>query len=266
MAANSGIQWTDSTFNGWWGCTRVGPGCDHCYAADLDKRTGGDHWGAGVERRLTSDRNWNEPIRWNRMAAEAGKPIKVFASSMCDVFDNEVPQAWRDRLWLLIEKTPWLRWQILTKRIGNAEKMLPERWREAWPSHVGVMATVVNQEEADRDIPKLVRLKREWGARWIGLSVEPMLGGTNIAPWLADVDWVIWGGESGPEARETHLEWGLFLVYQCKCAGVAFFAKQAGDRPMLDGMRLHALGPKGKVMSLWPEALRVREFPEALLS
>lgn len=283
MAANTGILWTDHTFNGWWGCTKVGPGCDHCYALDLDKRSGGDHWGVGAERRLTSDRNWNEPIRWNRIAEERGVPFKVFASSMCDVFDNEVPQFWRERLWELIEKTPHLRWQILTKRIGNARDMLPERWwRRNMPRHVGIMATVVNQREVERDVPKLILLKADWDFRWVGLSIEPMLGPinlTNIRGHAAGmppdhdhfsalhlpcgIDWVIWGGESGPQSRPCDLAWGLSLAEQCERAGVAFFAKQAGDHAILDGVRT-SFGKKGHDMDLWPEALRIRQFPEGL--
>lgn len=265
--AKTNISWTDYTFSGWWGCTQVGPGCLHCFAEALDHRTGGDHWGAGVERRLTSDRNWNEPLRWNRMAAERGAPFKVFASSMCDVFDNEVPQEWRERLWVLIEATPHLRWQILTKRIGNAAGMLPHWWGDGrFPSNVGVMATVVNQQEADRDIPKLLILKAARRVPWVGLSIEPMLGPVNLCNVAGrvvrmpeehnhfdalraengGVDWVICGGESGPHARMMDPDWARSLRDQCQEAGTPFFMKQMTEKKEI------------------PADLLVREWPHAL--
>lgn len=171
MAENSKIEWTDHTFNPWWGCTKVGPGCDHCYAEALDNRTGGTHWGASAPRRRTKD--WSGPRRWNKHAgnyeALHGRRQRVFCASMADVFDNEVPDQWRADLWQLIRECPRLEWQIVTKRIGNAAKMLPADW--PFP-HVGLLATVVNQAEADRDIPKLLATP----AAWRGISAEPLLG------------------------------------------------------------------------------------------
>lgn len=249
MAANSNIEWTDNTFSGWWGCTAVGPGCLHCFAEVLDKRTGGAHWGAGVPRRLASDRVWNEPHRWNRKAEADGVPLKVFASSMCDVFDNEAPHEWRTRLWETIEATPHLRWQILTKRIGNVWKMLPTRWFGSWPAHVGIMATVVDQIEADRDIPKLLLIKEAWGVSWVGLSIEPMLGPIILPDEflsLTKAAWVINGGESGVGARHMDPDWSRALLGQCRNGKVPFFMKQ--------------MTGKGAI----PDDLMVREYPDAL--
>src|SRR5688572_4428248 len=104
MAEVTGIAWTDSTFNPWIGCTKVGPGCDHCYAEALDKRHrwgGATHWGAGVERMRTSPSNWAKPRAWNRKAVASGKPWRVFCASLADVFDNEVPHDWRADLFEL---------------------------------------------------------------------------------------------------------------------------------------------------------------------
>ncbi len=244
MSENSKIEWTDHTFNPWWGCSKVSPGCDHCYAEALDKRTGGDHWGAGVPRRRTSPQYWNIPRRWNAEAERTGKRPRVFCASMADVFDNEVPKAWRTDLWQLIRETPQLRWLLLTKRIGNAEKMLPADWPGAFP-HVGLMISVVNQQEADRDIPKLL----DTPAAWRGLSMEPLLGLVDISVYLHDstclifegagcscyepyetsLDWVIVGGESGHGARPMHPEWAQLLRDQCIAAEVPFFFKQWGD-------------------------------------
>lgn len=190
MSENSKIEWTDHTFNPWEGCQKVGPGCDHCYAETRNARFGGGvavNWGPGAPRRRTSKANWMKPIRWNdghdAFFAEHGRRQRVFCASLADVFDNAVDPQWRDDLWELIWLTPNLDWLLLTKRIGNVLGMLPEEWGNAmhpeWPN-VWIGATVVNQEEADRDIPKLLEVPA--AVRF--LSIEPMLGPINIARWL----------------------------------------------------------------------------------
>lgn len=124
MAEQTGIQWCDHTFNGWVGCTKVSPACDHCYAeALMDHRHHRVEWGG--ERSLTSDANWRQPLRWNRAAREAGIRRKVFCASLADVFDNQVPEVWRHRLWALIAICPDIDWLLLTKRPQNIVKMLP---------------------------------------------------------------------------------------------------------------------------------------------
>lgn len=270
MSENTKIEWTDHTFNPWWGCQKVGPGCDHCYAEALDKRTGGQHWGPGAERRRTSIKNWNDPVRWNKQAdaffAEHGRRQRVFCASMADVFDNAVPAEWRDDLWQLIWDTPNLDWLLLTKRIGNVGPMLPEEWGNGmidhWP-HVWIGVTIVNQEEADRDIPKLLASP----AHKRFLSMEPLLGPVDIPMFYAPqhgariedgaqspkIDWVIVGGESGPGARPMHPDWARSLHDQCEAAGVPFFMKQ------LSGER----GKPIKDMDAFPADLQIREFPNA---
>jgi protein gp37 len=199
VGENSAISWTDNTFNPWVGCTKVGPGCDHCYAeADFDHRKHWVTWGAGNPRRRTSASTWNNPIRWNREAAKTGVRPRVFCASLADVFDNEVPPEWRADLWDVIRATPLLRWMQLTKRIGNVMKMAPPDW--PFP-HAGVMATIVNQEEWDRDFPKLMSAP----APWRRVSMEPLLGPIDIS--RARPEWVITGGESGPRARPIDPEW-----------------------------------------------------------
>lgn len=269
MAHESGIEWTDSTFNGWIGCTKISPACDHCYASvSTPTRRFGVEWGAGKPRRRTSDDNWNQPRRWNAQAvafeAEHGRRRRVFCSSLADVFDNEVDPAWRIDLLHLIAETPNLDWLLLTKRIGNAERMLDEalavmsngltRWEDApWPN-VWLGATIANQAEADRDVPKL--LVTPAAVRF--LSMEPLLGAVNIEPFLRRgdfdlhddplarsmlrlaedegsawvrprLDWIIVGGESGHEARPMHPEWATSLRDQCAAAGVPFLFKQWGE-------------------------------------
>lgn len=225
MGDVTNISWTDHTYNYWWGCTKISPGCDHCYAAAFDRRTGGDHWGAGVSRRQIGDHTRNAPYRWNRKAEREGIPRRVFCGSMMDWADNEVPGEWREGMWRVIRETPWLRWQMLTKRIGNVPRMLPPEWPVGY-EHVGLMSTVVNQTEADRDIPKLESIP----AVWRGLSIEPILGAIDISAALTrgNIHWVIAGGESGPSARPCDPEWIRSLRDQCLAAGVAFHFKQWG--------------------------------------
>src|SRR5690606_29837715 len=119
MAENTKIEWAHHTFTGWEGCTKVGPGCDHCYAEARNQRFHGGNWGRGAPRRRTSEANWRQPLKWNREAERLGIRYRVFCASLADVFDNEVPDSWRMDLSSLIAKTSHLDWLLLTKRIGN---------------------------------------------------------------------------------------------------------------------------------------------------
>jgi protein gp37 len=245
MAEQSAISWTDATFNPWIGCTRVSPGCDHCYAArDNERRKWVSAWGA--ERKRT--KTWGDPLKWNRKAAETGYRPRVFCASLADVFDNEAPQEWRNDLWQLFRETPNLRWIVLTKRIGNVMKMVPPDW--PWP-HVGIMATMVNQEEYDRDREKL----RKVPAPWRGISAEPLLGriildhaSHKAYRWL---DWVITGGESGPGFRPLDMDAVRHLRDQCAELGITFHHKQNG-------------GFRGKDAGCLVDGIEHKAFPEAL--
>ncbi|WP_174297247.1 phage Gp37/Gp68 family protein [Sphingomonas bacterium] len=248
MAERSAIEWTDHTFNGWIGCTKIGPGCDHCYAEVLATTRLGVPWGPGAQRRRTAASTWNQPRRWNRRAAAAGVRERVFCSSLADVFDNEVSAEWRADLFRLIRETPNLDWLLVTKRIGNAARMAEVAG--GWPANVWLGATIVSQAEADRDAPKLLSTD---GPRIRFLSMEPLLGPvdltmlhyaglTNInaltgAHGLAmpmqgagpRLDWIIVGGESGPGARPMHPGWVRSLRDQCASVGVPLFFKQWGE-------------------------------------
>ena len=236
MGENSKIAWTDNTFNGWIGCSKVSPGCDNCYAEAYAKRYEIAQWGHGNPRKLTSDSNWKLPLKWNRRAEKLGVRHKVFCSSLADVFDGGVPDSWRERLWDLIEQTEHLDWLLLTKRIGNAAKQLPPIWLAYPPAHVWIGATIVNQKEADRDIPKLLEIP----AAVHFLSMEPLLESVHLElPWIQDldgfitktsgIDWVIVGGESGPNARPMNPTWVRNLRDECRGAGVPFLFKQWGE-------------------------------------
>lgn len=231
MAEQTAISWADATFNPWIGCTKVSPACDHCYAArDNERRGRVPGWGAGVARRRT--KTWGEPVKWNKQAAVAGYRPRVFCASLADVFDNEVDDNWREDLWRLVRETPNLRWMILTKRIGNARKMLPADWGTGYP-HVGLMATLANQEEWDRDYPKLAGTPTAWR----GVSAEPLLGPINIGE--ARPDWIITGGESGAGFRHTDPDWVRSIRDQCATNGIAFHHKQwGGTRPKANGCDL----------------------------
>jgi protein gp37 len=238
MGEITGISWADATFNPWIGCTRVSPGCDNCYAGrDNDRHHWVASWDAGVLRYLTKPDYWKNPSRWNRKAARTGHRPRVFCASYADVFDNEVPDEWRANLWQVIRETPLLRWMLLTKRIGNVPKMVPPDWPMP---HVGLMATLVNQEEWNRDFPKLMAVP----APWHGVSIEPMLGPVEIGS--ARPDWIITGGESGPRARMIDVGWVRSIRDQCARNGIAFHHKQWGGlRPKQNGCLLDGIEHNG---------------------
>lgn len=274
---NTKIEWATHTFNPWEGCTKVGPGCNNCYAETRNARFSGGtsiNWGPGAPRRRTSEKNWQLPLKWNREAEKTGVRPRVFCSSLADVFDNEVDPQWLVDLFDLIQSTPRLDWLLLTKRIGNAATMVKEgRWFPShWPN-VWIGATIVNQDEADRDIPKLLAVPS--AKRF--LSMEPLLGPVDLSYFLEGwmcrkcgvsripmgdhgncdcplpgdtsekqgdhkngmLDWVIVGGESGPKARPMHPQWARSLRDQCQAAGVPFLFKQWGEWRPRDDWSFH---------------------------
>jgi protein gp37 len=259
MSENSVIGWTHHTFNGWWGCFKVSPGCQNCYAEAFSKRTGHDIWGPPktTSRRLFGDKHWSEPLKWNADAEKAGERRRVFGFSMADVFEDH-PDVWdaRQRLWDLIEETPALDWLLLTKRPENVMGMVPMDWTEhGFPLNVWLGTSVENQDAADERIPHL--LATPAAVRF--LSCEPLLGPVNLSKvcmgkrpgqlgefdqyidavdgWHIDgmgfgrrlqrgLDWVIVGGESGPGHREMQMPWLVNLTHQCRDADVPVYVKQ----------------------------------------
>lgn len=223
MAKNSKIEWTHHTFNPWWGCTKISPGCDFCYAESWALRVGSDVWGAHSDRRFFSEAHWKEPLRWNSEAASEKKRRRVFCASMADVFENRTElDAWRIRLWELIEQTSWLDWLLLTKRPSLVARYAP--WGKNWPQNVWLGTTVESQELADQRLPKLVELPA--AVRF--LSCEPLLGPLELSPYLKEIDWIIAGGESGSRARPMNPEWVRSLRDQCLEYEVPFHFKQWG--------------------------------------
>lgn len=222
MAENSKIEWTTHTFNPWIGCTKVSGACDFCYAEAWDFRFGGNRWGPHAPR--TRTKTWGNPVKWNRAAEGAPERPRVFCASLADVFDNHksIAPEWRGDLWALIEATPNLDWLLLTKRPQNIERFIPAAWRDrGCPLNVWIGATVENQEEFDRRVPHLRAVK----ARVRFLSMEPLLGSVNLDSCYG-IDWVITGGESGPQYRPANPDWFRSLRDQCARARVPFLFKQ----------------------------------------
>ncbi len=222
MADITNIAWTDSTFNPWWGCTKVSPGCDHCYAEALDKRTGGNHWGPRTTPRTMSADYWQKPKRWQKEAKATGERRKVFCGSMCDVFDENAPEDERERLWQLIRETPMLDWQLLTKRAKNIIRLLPDDWKNGY-QNVWLGVTVENKKHGlmRANILKTIPAKIRF------LSIEPLLEDLGLVDF-SPFDWVIIGGESGPHARPMKHEWVTNIKHLCDLDKTPFFFKQWG--------------------------------------
>lgn len=263
MGVDTKIAWTDHTFNPWWGCQRVSPGCEHCYAESFSKRVGLKVWGPTADRRFFGDKHWTEPHRWNLAAERAGVRRRVFCASMADVCeDRRDLDFWRLKLRALIEATPWLDWQLLSKRPENFVRLL---WPGEWPKNAWAGCTVEDQKRADerlrhlRGVPASVRfvshepalelvdygrhlmICRHWQTKddigqapwcppWPKHVWKPqaLVG----AGWRRPFDWLIIGGESGHGARLFDLSWGRNVIAQCKAAGVPVFFKQTGSNAM----------------------------------
>lgn len=254
---NTTISWAHHSFSGWSGCSAISSGvagaCKFCYAEAINKRfRDGRNWGVGAPRERTSEKYWELPLKWNRVAGKKKQRVRVFAFSTSDVFDVEADQSWRDDFFNLVLKTPNIDWLILTKRVGNVKKMVPRDWLvNGFPANVWLGITVVTQGEAERDIPKLMALPAS--VRF--LSMEPLLGMVQLdavryehmpgvvgdalnPPTDYDqasggrypaIDWVICGGEAAAKARPMHPDWARSLRDQCVQAGTHFFFKQWGN-------------------------------------
>ena len=274
MAENSKIEWTDHTFNPWIGCTKVSPGCAHCYAEYLmDTRMGRAQWGKGNPRSRTSATNWRKPKQWNKRERPDQARQRVFCSSLADWLDEEVPTEWRVDLLKLIHTTTSLDWLLLTKRpenfqslmeaalkAGSAEDQAWIGWMNDWgngkvPHNVWIGTSVEDQQRANERIPKLLEIP----ARIRFLSCEPLLGPVNLfkkkpsavpAGWqgalnpISGIDWLICGGESGANARPMHPDWALSLRDQCGKAGIAFLFKQWGEFAPTLGGSMELVGKK----------------------
>ena len=214
MSQNSAIEWTDSTWNPVTGCTKVSPGCKHCYAETFAERwrgTAGHPYEQGFDLRLWPDR-LRLPLSWK-------KPRMIFVNSMSDLFHERVPLVFIESVFRTMEEASWHTFQVLTKRSKRLRDLAPEL---KWPRNVWVGVSVETADylwRADdlRTVPAAIRF----------LSIEPLLG--PLGPFnISGIDWVIAGGESGPGARPMAAAWVREIREQCGKAGVPFFFKQWG--------------------------------------
>lgn len=225
MGERTRIEWTDATWNPWAGCTKVSPGCDHCYAETITHRWGRDF--STLHR--ASPQTFNAPLHW-------GKPRLIFTCSMSDFFHRQA-DIWRADAWAVMQATPEHTYQVLTKRPG-----LAVAWYKThgWLPNVWLGVSVESQKYAPR-IDVLARVP----ARVRFVSAEPLIGSLDLELYLTDenVSWVIVGGESGPGTRPMDLDWVRELRDRCQRSEVPFFFKQmmVGYKkvgtPLLDGRR-----------------------------
>lgn len=239
MSETTKIEWADSTWSPWWGCTEISDGCRNCYARVITHGAWGNH-----PRKRTSRDYWRQPLLWNadapRFQREYGRRRRVFGGHICDVFDNQAPPEWRSDMFKLLRETPNLYWQILTKRPQNITKMLPPDCGDGYPN---VWLGISAEDEGNYRLrwPILARIPA--ALRFV--SYEPALGPLGAIDIRVGVlpDWIICGGESGDNPREMHPQWARDVRDDCARLGIAFFMKQMTERRQI------------------PDDLMVRQFP-----
>lgn len=214
MGAKSRIEWTEATWNPLTGCTKISPGCKHCYAEVMSRRLkamGQRNYANGFKLTL-QEQMLDLPLRWK-------KPLTIFVNSMSDLFQEGVPAEYILRVFDVMNRASWHRFQVLTKRserIAELNEQLP------WAPNIWMGVSVENQKYTYR-IDDL----RRTGAAIKFLSLEPLLGPLHDLK-LSGIDWAIVGGESGPGARAMDESWVLDIRDQCRRAGTSFFFKQWG--------------------------------------
>ena len=212
--ANSKIEWTESTWNPVTGCTKISPGCRHCYAERMAKRLqamGQPNYRNGFEPTCHAHM-LTRPLKWKR-------PRMVFVNSMSDLFHEKVPLEFIEQVFSTMRKAPQHTFQVLTKRASRLEQVSS---RVFWPENVWMGVSVESSSFLHR-----IHHLRESGAAKKFLSLEPLLGPLRNLD-LTGIDWVIVGGESGPGARPILEEWVVNILRQCQSAKVPFFFKQWG--------------------------------------
>jgi protein gp37 len=214
MAENSSIEWTEATWNPLTGCTKISPGCKHCYAERLAQRLkamGQKNYRNGFKLTL-HEHMLETPLRWK-------SPQLVFVNSMSDLFQTGVPLEFIHRVFRTMQSADWHLFQVLTKRSARLLELSP---KIIWPSNVWMGVSVENQKYTFR-----IDHLRQTNAKVKFLSLEPLLGPLPQLN-LKGVDWVIVGGESGPGARPMKADWVSDIRDQCESVGVPFFFKQWG--------------------------------------
>ncbi len=241
MADHSAIEWTEATWNPVTGCSKVSPGCAHCYAETFSERwrgIAGHPYEQGFDLRLWPERI-EIPLRWRR-------PRVIFVNSMSDLFHEAISDDYIADVFDVMARADWHVFQVLTKREDRLAAIAPDL---PWPPHVWMGVTVENRRfvhRADRlrEIPAAVRF----------ISAEPLLGPLKGLE-LDAIDWLIAGGESGRRHRPVRVEWLRDLRDRCNAEGVAFFFKQwGGIRPKAGGRELD--GRTWDEMPVAPEWVR----------
>ncbi len=235
MATKSSIEWTESTWNPLTGCTKISPGCKHCYAERMAKRLhamGQPNYANGFKLTL-HPQALEIPLGWK-------KPQMIFVNSMSDLFHKDVPADFIQQVFDVMRRADWHTFQVLTKR---AERLLEIDPQIEWPSNVWMGVSVENQDYTHR-----IDLLRQTHARTKFLSLEPLLGPLPRLN-LKNINWVIVGGESGPGARPILEEWVIDIRDQCKARRVPFFFKQWGGVQKKRAGRLL----QGEIYSQMPE-------------
>ncbi len=242
--ATTSIEWSDATWNPLTGCTKISPGCAHCYAETMSKRLklmGQRNYRNGFE--LTLHEHMLEvPLTWKR-------PRKIFVNSMSDLYHKDVPDEFIHRVFDTMSRADWHQYQILTKRADRLEQIAPSL---PWAKHIWQGVSVENAEYTFR-----IDHLRRTPAHIKFLSIEPLLGPIPELN-LSGIDWVIVGGESGGNCRGMELEWVLGVRSACESQGVPLFVKQTGEKL---ARRLKLKSKKGGDQTEWPTELRVRQFP-----
>lgn len=214
MATNSGIEWTESTWNPLTGCTKISPGCKHCYAERMAKRLkamGQPNYVNGFKLTM-HEHVLEKPLEWK-------KPQIIFVNSMSDLFHKDVPLEFIQRVFDTMKRAHWHQFQVLTKRSERLAELSPYL---EWTDNIWMGVSVENEKYTFR-IDDL----RKTGAKIKFLSVEPLIGPISKMN-LKGINWVIVGGESGPGARPLEREWVVSIRDQCLKAKVPFFFKQWG--------------------------------------
>ena len=244
MATNSKIEWTDSTWNPVRGCTKISPGCKHCYAETFAERfrgVKGHPYEQGFDLRLVPEK-LAEPLRWRESKM-------VFVNSMADLFHARVPESYVVDVAEVMALADWHIYQVLTKRGLRLRTMLSSRL--AFAAHRQHIWWGVSVEDKKHGVPRILELRQaDAGVKF--LSIEPLLEDLGEID-LSGISWVIVGGESGPGARPMRKEWVLSIRDQCQEAGVPFFFKQWG-------------GTRKKVAGRMLEGNLYDEFPPVLAS
>ena len=242
MSDRSAIEWTDATWNPVRGCTKVSPGCAHCYAETLAERfrgVPGHPYEQGFDLRLVPEK-LEEPLRWR-------SPRMIFVNSMSDLFHESVPTSYIAQVGRVMERANHHTYQVLTKRHERLHGLLSGEL--TWMGHLPQVWLGVSVENRRAGLPRLEALKAT-PALTRFLSVEPLLEDMGEMD-LSGIHWVIVGGESGPNARPIREEWVLSILEQCRRSDVPFFFKQWGGR------RKHETGRtlQGRTFNEFPATL-----------